>query len=231
MWQTFRSAISQVRTLYRILPLPLFLRSLSTFIGLIASSVSNGRGAGNDIALVESLVTTYIKKPSCIILLTVACESMFQCYTLFLLRLNFHNCIADFENQGAHRLAKQYDPDGKRTIGMSLPWYLLSGQRSHLFLGVLTKPDRIPMGEESNWLPFIRNEKETLKNNWFCVKQPSSHDLKGNITWSQARQMENDFFSSKAPWCELEGIYQKYLRTGNLVERLSIVLSDLICKR
>jgi hypothetical protein len=24
---------------------------------------------------------------------------------------------ADFENQGAHRLAKQYDPEGKRTIG------------------------------------------------------------------------------------------------------------------
>lgn len=25
--------------------------------------------------------------------------------------------IADFENQRAHRLTKQYDPDGKRTIG------------------------------------------------------------------------------------------------------------------
>ena len=98
-------------------------------------------------------------------------------------------------------------------------------------IGVLTKPDRIPTGEESNWLPFIRNEKEPLENNWFCVKQPSSADLKANITWSQARQMENDFFSSKAPWCDLEGIYQKYLRTGNLVERLSSVLSDLITKR
>ncbi|KAH9485773.1 Interferon-induced GTP-binding protein Mx2 [Psilocybe cubensis] len=162
--------------------------------GLIASVSSSSRGSGNDIALVESLVTTYIKKPSCIILLTVACET-------------------DFENQGAHRLAKHYDPDGKRTIG------------------VLTKPDRIPLGEESNWLPFIRNEKETLENNWFCVKQPSSNDLKRNITWSEARQMENDFFSSKAPWCELEGLYQKYLRTSNLVERLSNVLSDLISKR
>ncbi|KAF9555056.1 hypothetical protein CPC08DRAFT_643469 [Agrocybe pediades] len=160
--------------------------------GLIASV--SGKGSGNDIALVESMVTTYIKKPSCIILLTVACET-------------------DFENQGAHRLAKHYDPEGKRTIG------------------VLTKPDRIPVGEESNWLPFIRNEKETLENNWFCVKQPSSNDLKGNPTWAQARQMENNFFSSQAPWCELEASYQKYLRTGNLVERLSNVLSDLILKR
>ncbi|KAJ3504231.1 hypothetical protein NLJ89_g8043 [Agrocybe chaxingu] len=161
--------------------------------GLIAS-VSSSKGNGNDIALVESLVTSYIKEPSCIILLTVACET-------------------DFENQGAHRLTKQHDPEGKRTIG------------------VLTKPDRIPTGEEANWLPFIRNEKETLENNWFCVKQPSSNDLKSNITWAQARQMENDFFSSKAPWYELEGVYQKYLRTGNLVERLSSVLSDLIAKR
>ena len=39
--------------------------------GLIAS-VSSARGSSNDIALVESLVTAYIKKPSCIILLTVA---------------------------------------------------------------------------------------------------------------------------------------------------------------
>ncbi|KAF9555054.1 hypothetical protein CPC08DRAFT_643464 [Agrocybe pediades] len=160
--------------------------------GLIASV--SGKGSTNDINLVESMVTTYIKKPSCIILLTVACET-------------------DFENQGAHRLAKRHDPEGKRTIG------------------VLTKPDRIPVGEESNWLPFIRNEKETLENNWFCVKQPSSNDLKGNPTWSQARQMENNFFSSQAPWCELEASYQKYLRTGNLVERLSNVLSDLILKR
>jgi hypothetical protein len=27
---------------------------------------------------------------------------------------------ADFENQGAHHLAKQYDSDGKRTVGESL---------------------------------------------------------------------------------------------------------------
>ncbi|KAF9476669.1 hypothetical protein BDN70DRAFT_950426, partial [Pholiota conissans] len=162
--------------------------------GLIAS-VSSSDGSGkDDIALVENLVTTYIKKPSCIILLTVACET-------------------DFENQGAHRLAKKYDPEGKRTIG------------------VLTKPDRIPAGEESSWLPFIRNEKEPLENNWFCVKQPSSSDLKLKLSWSEARKMEKNFFASKAPWCDLERNYQQYLRTNNLIGKLSSVLSDLISKR
>jgi len=95
----------------------------------------------------------------------------------------------------------------------------------------LTKPDRIPTGEETNWLPFIRNEKEPLVNNWFCVKQPSSNDLKSNLTWDQARKREDTFFSSTAPWSELDSVYQKYLRTGNLVDRLSSILSDLISKR
>ncbi|XP_006461433.1 hypothetical protein AGABI2DRAFT_185678 [Agaricus bisporus var. bisporus H97] len=160
--------------------------------GLIASV---GRGGNtNDIKLVESLVTSYIKKPSCIILLTVACET-------------------DFENQGAHQISKAYDPEGKRTIG------------------VLTKPDRIPLGEELNWLKFLKNEREPLENNWYCVKQPSSNDLKNNWTWQEAREKEQQFFAATAPWCELEGMYQKFLRTTNLVERLSGVLSDLIAKR
>ncbi|KAF8991460.1 P-loop containing nucleoside triphosphate hydrolase protein [Cyathus striatus] len=160
--------------------------------GLIAS-VSRG-GNSSDIKLVESLVTQYIKKPSCIILLTVACET-------------------DFENQGAHALAKQYDSEGKRTIG------------------VLTKPDRIPVGEELRWLPFIRNEKDSLDSGWYCVKQPGSNEIKKGITWAEARAQENEFFSMTAPWSELEAIHQKYLRTSNLVDRLSSILSDLILKR
>jgi hypothetical protein len=64
-------------------------------------------------------VTSYIKKPSCIILLTVACES--ELIFLFpTISRNISICprLADFENQGAHHLTKQYDPDGKRTIGI-----------------------------------------------------------------------------------------------------------------
>ncbi len=98
-------------------------------------------------------------------------------------------------------------------------------------LGVLTKPDRIPSGEESAWVAFIRGEKEALDNNWYCVKQPSSTDIKNGITWSEARQRENDFFSTVDPWASLDSVYQRYLRTSNLVERLSHILSDLISKR
>ncbi|KAJ7281014.1 P-loop containing nucleoside triphosphate hydrolase protein [Mycena rebaudengoi] len=162
--------------------------------GLIAS-VSSKSGNEVDIAMVESLVTSYISKPNCIILLTVACET-------------------DFENQGAHHLTKKHDPEGKRTIG------------------VLTKPDRIPHGDEENWLSLIRNERDALENNWYCVKQPSSQDLKQGITWSAARAREIEFFSSKSsPWFELDSMHQRYLGTSNLVHRLSSILSDIISKR
>ncbi|KAJ7443601.1 P-loop containing nucleoside triphosphate hydrolase protein [Mycena galericulata] len=122
-------------------------------------------------------------------------------------------CETDFENQGAHHLTKKHDPEGKRTIG------------------VLTKPDRISPGDEERWLPLIRNEEEILENNWYCVKQPSSQDLKKGTTWDDARARENEFFASTPPWSNLEPMYQKYLRTSNLVARLSSILSDLISKR
>jgi GTP-binding protein EngB required for normal cell division len=160
--------------------------------GIIATASSTSKSS--DIELIRGLVTSYIKKPSCLILLTVACET-------------------DFENQGAHELAKKYDPQGIRTVG------------------VLTKPDRISAGDEENWLSFIRNEREPLTNNWFCVKQPSSASLKLGITWKEARAQEDEFFSMTTPWSEMDTTYQKYLRTRNLVERLSIILSDLIAKR
>ncbi|TFY61367.1 hypothetical protein EVJ58_g4550 [Rhodofomes roseus] len=160
--------------------------------GLI-SSVGKG-GKESDIGLITSLVTSYISKPSCIVLLTVACET-------------------DFENQGAHHLAKQHDPEGKRTIG------------------VLTKPDRIPSGEEARWTRFIKNEYEPLDNGWFSVKQPDSLALASGITWADARQKEREYFSSTSVWSELDPEYQRYLGTTNLTERLSQILSELIAKR
>jgi hypothetical protein len=97
--------------------------------------------------------------------------------------------------------------------------------------GVLTKPDRIPSGEEQRWLSFIKNKTEPLENNWYCVKQPASSEISKGITWIEARKRENEFFSMRPPWSDMDPMYQKYLRTSNLIERLSSILSDLISKR
>ncbi|KAF9258340.1 hypothetical protein L218DRAFT_1005081 [Marasmius fiardii PR-910] len=159
--------------------------------GLIRSTRD---GNSRDIELVERMVESYIKKPSCIILLTVSCET-------------------DHMNQGALHLAKKFDPTGERTVG------------------VLTKPDRIDRGDEQSWLSFIRGEEQPLRNHWFCVKQPSTSELQSDITWDEARKREDDFFALTPPWNELDAMYQKYLRTSNLVDRLSSILSDLISQR
>ena len=81
--------------------------------GLIVS-VGQG-GKSSDIELVRDLVETYISRPSCLILLTVTCESEFRSTRLVYLQLTSYT--ADFENQGAYQIARQHDPNGERTIG------------------------------------------------------------------------------------------------------------------
>ena len=105
------------------------------------------------------------------------------------------------------------------------------GQLNFYSTGVLTKPDRIPPGEEARWLRFIRNEQEPLMNHWYCVKQPGSQTLQSGISWAEARSQENDFFASTQPWSNVEAQYQKFMRTANLTRRLSTILSELISKR
>lgn len=54
-----------------------------SFVDLPGLIASVGRGSDDrDIDLVKSLVTFYIEKPSCVILLTVACESRCLCFVL-----------------------------------------------------------------------------------------------------------------------------------------------------
>jgi hypothetical protein len=90
-------------------------------------------------------------------------------------------------------------------------------------IGVLIKRYRITTREKSTWLPFIRDEKEPLENNSFCVKKSSSADLKANITRSQTRQMEDDFFSSETPGvilneCTISTVEQATLLNASVVD-------------
>ena len=99
------------------------------------------------------------------------------------------------------------------------------------FLGVLTKPDRIPAGEEGSWLRYIRNQDEALEHGWFSVKQPDSRAIAAGITWEEAREKEREFFTTSSPWNVLDPEYQNRLGTNKLVDRLSDVLSGCISRR
>ncbi|KAI0032843.1 P-loop containing nucleoside triphosphate hydrolase protein [Vararia minispora EC-137] len=147
-----------------------------------------------DRELVQKLAEKYIEKSSCIILLTIACET-------------------DFENQIAHKLAEEFDPQGSRTIG------------------VLTKPDRIDPGEEDQWIRFLNPENSDRPLDFYCVKNPASQALKDGITWEQARRAEHEFFSQTAPWATLDWLYTQRLGTEKLTQRLARTLTDLITRR
>ncbi|KAI9465219.1 P-loop containing nucleoside triphosphate hydrolase protein [Lactarius psammicola] len=122
-------------------------------------------------------------------------------------------CETDFENQSAHRLASRFDPSGARTIG------------------VLTKPDRIPAGEEAIWINRIQRGGKDGGIEYFSVKNPDSQDIRDGITYEKAREQEAAFFSTKAPWSNLEWLYQRRLGTDKLTTRLGQLLSSLISRR
>jgi hypothetical protein len=151
-------------------------------------------GEPDDSRLVQCLAEDYISKDSCIILLTITCET-------------------DFENQIAHRLAAQFDPSGARTIG------------------VLTKPDRISAGDEAGWVNKIQRGGKDGNIEYFSVKNPDTQEIRDGITYEEARKNEAVFFSTIAPWSNLEWLYQRRLGTDKLTSRLGQLLSTLISKR
>ena len=100
-----------------------------------------------------------------------------------------------------------------------------------IHVGVLTKPDRIPTGEEATWISKIQSGGEGGGIEYYSVKNPDSQDIRNGITYEQAREREADFFSTRAPWSNLEWLYQRRLGTDKLTRRLGQVLSNLISKR
>ena len=143
--------------------------------------------------------------------------------------LNQITLTADFVNQSAHHLASHYDPSGVRTIGT------LTSYGTHVMLltqraGVLTKPDRIPTGEEAIWISRIQSSGDGGIE-YFFVKNPDSMDIRNGISYAEAREQERSFFENKAPWSNLERLYQSRLGTDKLTRRLGQVLSTLISKR
>lgn len=96
---------------------------------------------------------------------------------------------------------------------------------------MLTKPDRIPPGEEAIWINKIQRGGKDGGIEYFSVKNPESQDIRNGITYEEARDNEAEFFSRKAPWSDLEWLYKRRLGTDKLTRRLGQVLTDLISRR
>jgi hypothetical protein len=119
----------------------------------------------------------------------------------------------DFETHRSVHLARRYDPEGERTIG------------------VLTKPDRIESGEEDRWASMITGRSNRIKNGWYCVKQPNGKELRSrHNSWERARAKEVEYFSTNLPWSTMIGEHRNHLGAPNLAHQLGEVLSIAIQK-
>lgn len=97
--------------------------------------------------------------------------------------------------------------------------------------GVLTKVDRIEPGTSAKWVNILKNKENSLKNGWYCVKQPNARELEAGISWEEARDSEDTFFRLTEPWASIALPHRKRMGSGGLTDHLSTLLSDLVFQK
>ena len=113
----------------------------------------------------------------------------------------------DLENQEIREIAKTLDPDGRRTVG------------------ILTKADRIPEGQEATWMKILQNHQKTyqLLHGYFAVKNPGQAELEEGLSNKEAREKEEQFFRGRRWQAAKDRCGTKQLRDG-----LCQLLHDLV---
>ncbi|KAI9441571.1 P-loop containing nucleoside triphosphate hydrolase protein [Lactarius indigo] len=124
-------------------------------------------GEPRDSRLVQRLAEEYICKESCIILLTIACET-------------------DFENQSAHRLASLFDPSGARTIGI-LMLIQRGGKDGGIEYFSVKNPDSQDIRDGITYEKA--REQEAV---FFSTKEPWS-----NLEWLYQRRLGTDKLTTR----------------------------------
>lgn len=142
----------------------------------------------NTPKLIRKLVKKFIKKDSTIILaITPATD--------------------DVANSAAIKLAKKYDKEGKRT------------------LGVLTKVDLMDKG--TNVLKLLKGEEFKLKHGYVAVKGRSQQDIKDDKTIKDAQKDETEYFQKSEDYSDIA----RYQGIKHLKHILSKLLTIHICER
>ncbi|KAG6863142.1 hypothetical protein C0991_007944 [Blastosporella zonata] len=134
----------------------------------------------------------------------------------------------DIENQKALRLARQEDPDGRRTIGAP-PAHLYALRNADYRIGVITKPDMLTAGSTKAreiWLDIIEGRRHPLVHGYYCTRQPDDAERAADISPEEARAAESAFFSNTPPWST--STLKNHFGTVHLVASLSQLLVGII---
>ncbi|KAK6526502.1 hypothetical protein TWF694_005085 [Orbilia ellipsospora] len=121
--------------------------------------------------------------------------------TIIIAVMNGYNNLA---TQEVFKMARKADPEGKRTVG------------------VITRCDDIPAGDEHEVLQIAANKLEFLRHGWFVVKNRSTKETREGVTLEQRQQREEDFFR-RDPWNTLKpdqiGVENLKIFLGRLLYR------------
>ncbi|KAM0081148.1 hypothetical protein ACKRZS_006697 [Fusarium odoratissimum] len=152
--------------------------------GLI--SVSNEEQSDDDVDAVRDMVASYLQNSRTIVLSVLQASN-------------------DIANQGIIKLARQFDPDGGRTVG------------------IITKPDLINEGTESKIARVAKNlDNIKLRLGFFLLKNLSPSEIEQGLDMDARSRRELQFFASP-PWVS-QGLDTE--RIG--AENLRIFLQELL---
>ncbi|KXN83765.1 Interferon-induced GTP-binding protein Mx1 [Leucoagaricus sp. SymC.cos] len=145
------------------------------------------------IDLIRNLSTHYIQSENALILIAMP-------------------AIDDIQNQGAFKLGKEADPNGRRTIG------------------VLTKPDLLGSGSTGlhdilrQTMQNLPGSRDHLQHGYYCVRLPDDAKRREGYT---AQNLPNpDFFDKTPPWCDIRDRGRFGIKS--LVQNISVLLAQLI---
>lgn len=149
----------------------------------------NKQQSADDVTLVQKLVRKYMSSARSIILAVVSAKN-------------------DYANQIVTQLAREYDPQGIRT------------------LGIITKPDTLNAGSESEtmFINLAKNEDVVFRLGWHVLK---NRDFESRAcTIEERNEKEREFFA-KGIW---ETLPSDTVGIDSLKPRLSSILKDHITR-
>jgi GTP-binding protein EngB required for normal cell division len=157
--------------------------------GIFENSHNGGRES--DVGLVQNMVKSYMQRSETVILAVV-------------------EAIDNAQNQKILSMAKEYDKEGSRT------------------LGIITKADRLDQGSgsEQDWVIHASNGHETYRfdEGWHVVR---NRDFKEQV-WSFEKRdkEEEDYFNSNNSWADL--VKENQTGVSNLRKKLADILEKRI---
>mmetsp|Transcript_120884 Transcript_120884/g.386999 ORF Transcript_120884/g.386999 Transcript_120884/m.386999 type:complete len:899 (-) Transcript_120884:51-2747(-) len=143
------------------------------------------------IGIVDDLCRTYLQQPNTLIVMCLPCND-------------------DLDNQAVRRIAKEFDDEGLRTVGL------------------LTKADLVPQGTEQKWTNILQAKQNELRLGYFAMRNPTQAELDKGLPRAD---LEGFFFKTDPLGQSLQVVAPGRCGAAFVGRFLSEQLSDMITRQ